>query len=88
MEVAATHEDLRRAGPDRTAQVLRVLDSYVIPWIRSQTSTVGDITYFMVHEWLLNLIGRRRGEPEESRARYLAVGIRRRLRARCSTILN
>jgi len=50
--------------------VRRVLDSYVIPWFGSQTSTVGDITYFMVHEWLLILIGRRRGEPEESRAQY------------------
>lgn len=51
----------------------RVLDSYVIPWFGSQTSTVGDITYFMVHEWLLILIGRRRGEPEESRAQYVGA---------------
>ena len=58
--VAAAYDDLRRAGPDRAMQVRRILDGYVVPWFGPQTSTVGDISYFMVHEWLLTLVGRRR----------------------------
>jgi integrase len=58
MWVAAAYDDLRRAGPDRGIRVRGVLDRYVIPWFGPQTSTVGDITYLMVHEWLLTLVGR------------------------------
>lgn len=65
--VDAAYEDLRRAGPDRAEQVRRILDSYVIPWFGPQTSTVGEISYFMVHEWLLNLVGRGLGTPDGSR---------------------
>jgi hypothetical protein len=63
MWVAATYDDLRRAGPDRGVRVRFVLDHYVIPWFGPQTSRVGDITYFMVREWLLTLVGRQRSEP-------------------------
>lgn len=76
MWVAATYDDLRRAGPDRATQVRRVLDSYVIPWFGPRTSTVGDITYFMVHEWLLMLVGRRRGEPEDRQQAPAELGER------------
>ena len=65
--VDAAYDDLRRAGPDRAEQIRRILDSYVIPWFGPQTSTVGDISYFMVHEWLLNLVGRGEGTPDNSR---------------------
>lgn len=41
-----------------------MIGRYVIPWFDPQTSTVGDISYFMVHEWLLTLVGRRRSEPD------------------------
>lgn len=58
MWVAAAYDDLRRAGPDRGIRVRGVLDRYVIPWFGPQTSTVGEITYLMVHEWLLTLVGR------------------------------
>ena len=60
--VAAAYDDLRRAGPDRAFEVRRILDRYVVPWFGPQTTTVGDISYFMVHEWLLTLVGRRRLE--------------------------
>ena len=63
--VAAAYDDLRRAGPDRAEQVRRVLESYVIPWFGPQTNAVGEISYFMVHEWLLTLVGRRRTEPDD-----------------------
>jgi hypothetical protein len=63
MWVAAAYDDLRRAGPDRATQVRRILDSYVVPWFGPQTSTVGDISYFMAHEWLLFLVGRRPSQP-------------------------
>ena len=67
MWVDAAYDDLRRAGPDRAEQIRRILDSYVLPWFGPQTSTVGDISYFMVHEWLLNLVGRGQGTPDNSR---------------------
>ena len=63
MWVAAAYDDLRRAGPDRARQVRRILDGHVLPWFAPQTTTVGDITYFMVHDWLLHLVGRGQGEP-------------------------
>jgi hypothetical protein len=69
---AAAYDDLRRAGPDRATHVRRILDSYVLPWFGPQTSTVGDISYFMVHEWLLTLVGRRRSESDDGQ-RTLAV---------------
>ena len=65
MWVTATYDDLRRAGPDRGARVRGVLDRYVIPWFGPQTASVGDITYFMVHEWLLTLVGRGRSESDD-----------------------
>jgi hypothetical protein len=65
MWVAPTYDDLRRAGPDRGTRVRGVLDRYVNPWFGPQTSSVGDITYFMVHEWLLTLVGRGRSEPDD-----------------------
>lgn len=65
MWVAAAYDDLRRAGPDRAEQVRHILACYVIPWFGPQTATVGDITYFMAHEWLLTLVGRQRAEPED-----------------------
>ncbi|HEX4863552.1 MAG TPA: hypothetical protein VFV02_05745 [Acidimicrobiales bacterium] len=55
----------------------RILDSYVIPWFGPQTSTVGDIRYFMVHEWLLTLVGRRRREPEDDRPEPALFGLAR-----------
>ena len=73
MWVVAAYEDLRRAGPDRAAQVRRILDSYVLPWFVPRTSTVGDITYAMVHEWLLVLIGRRLVDPDDSEPRPVLV---------------
>jgi hypothetical protein len=68
MWVGAAYDDLRRAGPDRAFEVRRILDGYVIPWFGPQTTTVGDISYFMVHEWLLNLVGRGRGDLEDGPA--------------------
>ena len=65
MWVAATYDDLRRAGPGRGTRVRGVLDRYVIPWFGPQTASVGDITYFMVHEWLLIQVGRGRSEPDD-----------------------
>lgn len=65
MWVAAAYDDLRRAGPDRAEQVCRILASYVIPWFGPQTGTIVDITYLMVHEWLLTLVGRPRSRPDD-----------------------
>lgn len=42
-----------------------ILDRYVIPWFAPQTRSVGDITYFMVHEWLLRLVGRQGTLPND-----------------------
>jgi integrase len=64
MWVAAAYDDLRRGGPDRADGVRRILDSYVVPWFGPQTATVGEITYPMVHEWLLTLVGRGRGHSD------------------------
>ena len=75
MWVAAAYDDLRRAGPDRGAQVRGVLDRYVIPWFGPQTSGVGDISYFMVHEWLLTLVGRRRSEPADRQKSPAVLGV-------------
>lgn len=85
MWVAAAYDDLRRAGPDRARQVRRILDGYVLPWFAPQTSTVGDISYFMVHDWLLHLVGRRQGEPAASapaEPQLIAVGQGRELSLR------
>jgi hypothetical protein len=67
MWVAAAYDDLRRAEPDRAKQVRRIIDGYLLPWFTPQTNTVADITYFMVHEWLLTLVGRRSSQPESDR---------------------
>jgi integrase len=40
-----------------------ILNRYVNPWFAPQTDTLGDITYFMVHAWLLRLAGRPRADP-------------------------
>ena len=61
--VAPAYDDLRRAGPDRATQVRWILNRYVNPWFAPQTDTLGDITYFMVHAWLLRLAGRRGTDP-------------------------
>lgn len=66
MWVAAAYDDLRRAGPDRARQVRRLLDGYLLPWFAPQTEAVGDITYFMVHDLLLHLVGRGQGQPAAS----------------------
>lgn len=73
MWVVAAYDDLRRAGPDRGARVRRILDGHVLPWFVPRTSTVGDITYVMVHEWLLSLVGRRPVDPEEHDGRPVLV---------------
>lgn len=73
--MTAAYEDLRRAGPDRAVQVRRLLDAYVIPWFGPKTATVGDISYFMVHEWLLSLVGRARTEPQEVEAAPVVLGL-------------
>jgi integrase len=64
--MAAAYEDLRRAGPERADQVRRVVDTYLVPWFAPKTKTVGDITYFMAHDWLLHLVGRLDTAPPAS----------------------
>lgn len=64
MWAVAAYDDLRRAGPDRAEHVRRILDSSVLPWFVSRTSTVGDISCAMVHEWLLALVGHRPVDSE------------------------
>ena len=54
----AAYEDLRRGGPDRAERVRRIVDGYLVPWFAPRTTTVADVTYFMVHDWLLHLVGR------------------------------
>lgn len=61
--VATAYDDLRRAGPDRAAQVRWILSRYVLPWFVPQTDSIGDVTYFTVHAWLLRLAGRPRSDP-------------------------
>ena len=56
--VTRAYDDLRRAGPDRATQVRWILSRYVNPWFEPQTSTIGEVTYFMVHAWLMRLAGR------------------------------
>jgi hypothetical protein len=69
MWVAAEYDDLRRAGPERGTRIRAVLGRHVIPWFGPQTSNVADITYFMVHEWLLALVGRRSSDTAENSRR-------------------
>jgi integrase len=76
MWVAAAYDDLRRAGPDRARQVRRIIDGYLLPWFAPQTNTVGDISYFMVHDWLLTLVGRRSSQPAKAdRATAVLIGV-------------
>jgi hypothetical protein len=56
--MAAAYEDLRRGGPDRAERVRRIIDGYLVPWFAPRTATIADLSYFMVHDWLLHLIGR------------------------------
>ncbi len=56
--MAAAYEDLRRGGPDRAERVRRIIDGYLVPWFAPRTPTIADLSYFMVHDWLLHLIGR------------------------------
>lgn len=60
--VSTAYDDLRRAGPDRATQVRWILNRYVNPWFAPQTATIGDVTYFMVHAWLMRLAGRPRAD--------------------------
>jgi integrase len=54
----AAYEDLRRGGPDRAERVRRIIDGFLVPWFAPRTTTVADVTYYMVHDWLLHLVGR------------------------------
>ena len=56
--MAAAYDDLRRGGPDRAERVRRLIDGYLVPWFAPRTATIADVSYFMVHDWLLHLIGR------------------------------
>ncbi len=56
--MAAAYEDLRRGGPERAERVRRIVDAYLVPWFAPRTTTIADVTYFMAHEWLLQLVGR------------------------------
>jgi integrase len=56
--MTAAYEDLRRGGPDRAERVRRIIDGYLVPWFAPRTATIADLSYFMVHDWLLHLIGR------------------------------
>lgn len=82
MWAVAALDDLRRAGPDRAAQVRRILESYVLPWLVPRTGTVGDISYVMVHEWLLMLVGRWPGDPDECDPGPALVAVSRAARER------
>jgi hypothetical protein len=64
--LAVTYNDLRRTGPDRGARIRGVLDTYMIPSSGPQTKTMGDTTYFMVHEWILMLVGRQPREETDT----------------------
>lgn len=67
MSVDAAYVDLRGAGPDRAEQIRRILDGYVISRFGPQTSTVGDLSHFTLHEWLLGLVDPGEGMPAGSR---------------------
>jgi integrase len=54
----AAYDDLRRAGPERAGNVRRIVDAYLVPWFAPRTKSISDVTYFMAHEWLLQLAGR------------------------------
>jgi integrase len=56
--MAAAYEDLRRGGPERAESVRRIVEAYLVPWFAPRTETIADVTYYMVHEWLLHLVGR------------------------------
>jgi hypothetical protein len=82
------------ASPERGVQIRGVLDRRVIPWFGPQTTCVGD-TYFMLHERVLTLGGRRpsgaEGDPGKS-AGTVGVGLSRELSqreaARGGSVLN
>jgi integrase len=61
--MAAAYEDLRRGGPERAERVRRIVEAYLVPWFAPRTTTVADVTYFMAHEWLLQLVGRTDTQP-------------------------
>jgi predicted DNA-binding transcriptional regulator AlpA len=71
--MAAAYEDLRRGGPERAESVRRIVEAYLVPWFTPRTETVADVTYFMIHDWLLHLVGRaetdgsRNGSPARPR---------------------
>jgi hypothetical protein len=56
--MAAAYEDLHRGGPERAESVRRVVEPHLVPWFAPRTETIADVTYYMVHEWLLHLVGR------------------------------
>jgi len=61
--MAAAYEDLRRGGPERAERVRRIVEAYLVPWFAPRTTTIADVTYFMAHEWLLQLVGRTDTQP-------------------------
>jgi len=61
--MAAAYEDLRRGGPERAERVRRIVEAYLVPWFAPRTTTIADVTYFMAHEWLLQLVGRTDSQP-------------------------
>ncbi|MHB1554381.1 MAG: hypothetical protein ACYCZP_10690 [Acidimicrobiales bacterium] len=61
--MAAAYEDLRRGGPERADRVRRMVEAYLVPWFAPRTTTIADVTYFMAHEWLLQLVGRTDTQP-------------------------
>ncbi|MDA8358319.1 MAG: site-specific integrase [Actinomycetota bacterium] len=61
--MAAAYEDLRRGGPERAERVRRIVEAYLVPWFAPRTTTIADVTYFMAHEWLLQLVGRADTQP-------------------------
>jgi integrase len=56
--MGAAYGDLRRGGPERAESVRRIVEAYLVPWFAPRTETIADVTYYMVHEWLLHLVGR------------------------------
>lgn len=77
MWVVAVYDDLRRAGPDRAEQVRRLIEGQILPWFAPRTTTIGDITYAMVHEGLLALVGRKRADPDDVESKRALVAMSR-----------
>jgi integrase len=70
------YDEMQRGGPDRARRVRRIIEGHLVPWFAPRTVTVADVSYYLVHDWLLHLVGReptprdgRQGRP----AVYAAV---------------